>query len=81
MIPAGGTTRRRSRLTVARRIGDTVRGAMPALVCYYATTLGIPIVRGAAAGAGPLSEHAAFVLVVPILLLAVVGVIRALIRA
>lgn len=70
----------RSSGATAARIAETFRGASPALACYYATTLGIPIARGAEAGATPLLEHAAFVIVVPVLLLAAVGLARAAIR-
>lgn len=66
------------RLYVATRVADTFRAASPALICYYATTLGIPLAGGAESG--PFLEHAAFVLVVPALLVSVVGLIRAAIR-
>jgi hypothetical protein len=58
------------------RIAATFRAAGPALACYYATTLGIPLARGAEVLASPLLEHAAFVVTVPVLLLTVVGLAR-----
>jgi hypothetical protein len=64
----------------AAQIAATFRAASPVLACYYATTLGIPLARGAEVGAGPLLEHAAFVLAVPAFLLSVVGLARAVIR-
>jgi hypothetical protein len=55
------------------------RAALP-LVCYYAITLGLPLINGAGKAGPRFLNHAFVVLVVPIVLVALVSAVCAMAR-
>jgi hypothetical protein len=54
----------------------TFRAVSPALFWYFAIALGTPLARGADTSAGsPFIEHAAFVIAIPVVSIALLGVV------
>ena len=58
-------------------IAGTLRGASAPLAWYYAIAVAVPVLNGAPLDR-PFLEHAAFVLVVPPVVVALVGLFRGL---